>query len=135
MNLNEEPWFDVIPWGVMAVSSYIAGWISDYLKKAGYSLLFDHKLMQVSLINSSCFCISFNSLYLFEFLFLVVVNRFYRTRISTTLLNLCQDSKICIFTSYYCYKLNSFYPSWIIPSYTSKDLLSSFCNITSNYLN
>ena len=59
MNLNEEPWFEVIPWGIVVVSSYIAGWISDYLKKAGYSLLFVHKLMQVFLQISSFFSLSF----------------------------------------------------------------------------
>ncbi|CAO2820074.1 unnamed protein product [Amaranthus hypochondriacus] len=46
VKLNQNPWFDMIPWGVMAITSYIAGWICDYLTKSGYSLLFVHRLMQ-----------------------------------------------------------------------------------------
>lgn len=46
VNLKEAAWFSAIPWGVMAVSSYVAGSASDYLTKAGYSLIFVRKLMQ-----------------------------------------------------------------------------------------
>ncbi|XP_057519375.1 probable anion transporter 3, chloroplastic [Amaranthus tricolor] len=46
VNLKEAAWFSAIPWGIMAVTSYIAGSSSDYLTKSGYSLIFVRKLMQ-----------------------------------------------------------------------------------------
>ncbi|XP_021753956.1 probable anion transporter 3, chloroplastic [Chenopodium quinoa] len=46
VNLREAAWFSAIPWGVMAVSSFVAGSASDYLTKAGYSLVFVRKMMQ-----------------------------------------------------------------------------------------
>ncbi|XP_010676695.2 probable anion transporter 3, chloroplastic isoform X1 [Beta vulgaris subsp. vulgaris] len=46
VNLREAAWFSAIPWGVMAVSSFVAGSTSDYLTKAGYSLILVRKIMQ-----------------------------------------------------------------------------------------
>ncbi|KAL9247010.1 hypothetical protein vseg_020484 [Gypsophila vaccaria] len=46
VNLKEAAWFSAVPWGVMAVSSYVAGAASDHLIKAGYSLILVRKIMQ-----------------------------------------------------------------------------------------
>ncbi|XP_050215118.1 probable anion transporter 3, chloroplastic [Mercurialis annua] len=46
VNLKQAAWFSAVPWGTMAVSGYIAGAVSDYLIKTGYSLTFVRKLMQ-----------------------------------------------------------------------------------------
>ncbi|XP_056687999.1 probable anion transporter 3, chloroplastic isoform X2 [Spinacia oleracea] len=46
VNLKEAAWFSAIPWGVMAVSSFVAGSASDYLTKSGYSLIYVRKMMQ-----------------------------------------------------------------------------------------
>ncbi|KAL2902108.1 putative anion transporter 3 chloroplastic [Bienertia sinuspersici] len=45
-NLRDAAWFSAIPWGMMAVSSFIAGTASDYLTKHGYSLIYVRKMMQ-----------------------------------------------------------------------------------------
>lgn len=46
VNLKQAAWFSAVPWGTMAVSSYIAGVASDSLIKAGYSLTLVRKIMQ-----------------------------------------------------------------------------------------
>ncbi|XP_071908010.1 probable anion transporter 3, chloroplastic isoform X2 [Coffea arabica] len=46
VNLKQAAWFSAVPWGTMAISGYIAGAISDYLIKAGYSLTLVRKIMQ-----------------------------------------------------------------------------------------
>ncbi|GAB4833951.1 Probable anion transporter 3, chloroplastic [Ancistrocladus abbreviatus] len=46
VNLKQASWFSAVPWGMMAVSGYIAGAASDYLIKAGYSLILVRKIMQ-----------------------------------------------------------------------------------------
>ncbi|KAK9124406.1 hypothetical protein Sjap_014008 [Stephania japonica] len=46
VNLKQASWFSAIPWGVMAISGYIAGAASDFLIKAGYSITFVRKVMQ-----------------------------------------------------------------------------------------
>lgn len=46
MNLKQAAWFSAVPWGLMAVSGYIAGATSDFLIKAGYSLTLVRKIMQ-----------------------------------------------------------------------------------------
>ncbi|BBH06239.1 phosphate transporter 4 [Prunus dulcis] len=46
VNLKQAAWFSAVPWGTMAVSSYIAGAASDSLIKAGYSLTSVRKIMQ-----------------------------------------------------------------------------------------
>ncbi|CAL9002734.1 unnamed protein product [Prunus brigantina] len=46
VNLKQAAWFSAVPWGTMAVSSYIAGAASDSLIKAGYSLTLVRKIMQ-----------------------------------------------------------------------------------------
>ncbi|KAK9168224.1 hypothetical protein Syun_000364 [Stephania yunnanensis] len=46
VNLKQASWFSAIPWGVMAISGYIAGAASDFLIKAGYSTTFIRKVMQ-----------------------------------------------------------------------------------------
>ncbi|KAF3449678.1 hypothetical protein FNV43_RR10409 [Rhamnella rubrinervis] len=46
VNLQRAAWFSAVPWGTMAVSGFIAGAVSDYLIKAGYSLTFVRKIMQ-----------------------------------------------------------------------------------------
>lgn len=47
MNLKQAAWFSAVPWGTMAISGYVAGAASDFLIKAGYSLTFVRKVMQV----------------------------------------------------------------------------------------
>lgn len=47
MNLKHAAWFSAVPWGTMAISGYFAGAASDFLIKAGYSLTFVRKIMQV----------------------------------------------------------------------------------------
>lgn len=46
VNLKQAAWFSAVPWGIMAVSGYIAGAASDSLIKAGYSLTLVRKIMQ-----------------------------------------------------------------------------------------
>ncbi|KAH7514585.1 hypothetical protein FEM48_Zijuj11G0105100 [Ziziphus jujuba var. spinosa] len=46
VNLRTAAWFSAVPWGTMAISGFIAGSVSDYLIKAGYSLTFVRKIMQ-----------------------------------------------------------------------------------------
>ncbi|XP_010256679.1 PREDICTED: probable anion transporter 3, chloroplastic [Nelumbo nucifera] len=46
VNLKQAAWFSAIPWGMMALSGYIAGAISDSLIKAGYSITLVRKIMQ-----------------------------------------------------------------------------------------
>ncbi|KAA8518994.1 hypothetical protein F0562_016232 [Nyssa sinensis] len=46
VNLKQAAWFSAVPWGMMALSGYIAGALSDYLIKAGYSLTLVRKIMQ-----------------------------------------------------------------------------------------
>ncbi|KAM1038149.1 hypothetical protein ACFX13_033603 [Malus domestica] len=46
VNLKQAAWFSAVPWGSMAISSYIAGAASDSLIKAGYSLTTVRKIMQ-----------------------------------------------------------------------------------------
>ncbi|XP_059667915.1 probable anion transporter 3, chloroplastic [Cornus florida] len=46
MNLKQAAWFSAIPWGLMAISGYIAGATSDFLIKMGYSLTLVRKIMQ-----------------------------------------------------------------------------------------
>lgn len=48
MNLKQAAWFSAVPWGTMAFSGYVAGAASDFLIKAGYSLTFVRKVMQVT---------------------------------------------------------------------------------------
>lgn len=48
MNLKQAAWFSAVPWGTMAISGYVAGAASDFLIKAGYSLTFVRKVMQVT---------------------------------------------------------------------------------------
>ncbi|KAL8152748.1 hypothetical protein V2J09_010508 [Rumex salicifolius] len=40
VNLKQAAWFSAVPWGIMALSGYIAGATSDYLIRAGCSLTF-----------------------------------------------------------------------------------------------
>lgn len=63
MNLKQAAWFSAVPWGTMAISGYVAGASSDYLIKAGYSLTFVRKIMQVIFENKchdheQTFCMS-----------------------------------------------------------------------------
>ncbi|KAL3536487.1 hypothetical protein ACH5RR_004948 [Cinchona calisaya] len=46
VNLKQAAWFSAVPWGTMAISGYIAGAVSDYLIKVGYSLTLVRKIMQ-----------------------------------------------------------------------------------------
>ncbi|OVA17682.1 Major facilitator superfamily [Macleaya cordata] len=46
VNLKQAAWFSAMPWGMMAISGYIAGAASDFLIKAGYSITFVRKIMQ-----------------------------------------------------------------------------------------
>lgn len=46
VNLKQAAWFSAVPWGMMAISGYVAGMLSDYLIKAGYSLTLVRKIMQ-----------------------------------------------------------------------------------------
>uniref|UniRef100_A0A5B7AEL1 Major facilitator superfamily (MFS) profile domain-containing protein n=2 Tax=Davidia involucrata TaxID=16924 RepID=A0A5B7AEL1_DAVIN len=46
VNLKQAAWFSAVPWGMMAMSGYIAGATSDYLIKEGYSLTLVRKIMQ-----------------------------------------------------------------------------------------
>ncbi|KAL6998394.1 putative anion transporter 3, chloroplastic [Sarracenia purpurea var. burkii] len=46
VNLKQAAWFSAIPWGTMAISGYIAGRLSDFLIKAGYSVTLVRKIMQ-----------------------------------------------------------------------------------------
>lgn len=46
VNLKQAAWFSAVPWGTMAISGYIAGALSDYLIKVGYSLTLVRKIMQ-----------------------------------------------------------------------------------------
>ncbi|KAF6153470.1 hypothetical protein GIB67_027337 [Kingdonia uniflora] len=46
VNLKQAAWFSAIPWGMMAISGYIAGAASDSLIKEGYSITLVRKIMQ-----------------------------------------------------------------------------------------
>nr|GMC90083.1 probable anion transporter 3, chloroplastic [Ipomoea batatas] len=46
VNLKQAAWFSAVPWATMAVSGYVAGAVSDFLIKAGYSITFVRKVMQ-----------------------------------------------------------------------------------------
>ncbi|KAG9155929.1 hypothetical protein Leryth_004169 [Lithospermum erythrorhizon] len=46
VNLKQAAWFSAVPWGTMAISGYIAGVISDFLIKSGYTLTVVRKMMQ-----------------------------------------------------------------------------------------
>lgn len=46
VNLKEAAWFSAVPWGTMAISGYIAGAMSDYLIKSGYSITSVRKISQ-----------------------------------------------------------------------------------------
>ncbi|KAF8402709.1 hypothetical protein HHK36_010797 [Tetracentron sinense] len=46
VNLKQAAWFSAIPWGMMAISGYIAGAASDSLIKEGYSTTLVRKIMQ-----------------------------------------------------------------------------------------
>ncbi|KAL6337284.1 hypothetical protein AAG906_036598 [Vitis piasezkii] len=46
INLKQAAWFSAAPWGMMAISGYIAGVVSDYLIKVGYPLTRVRKIMQ-----------------------------------------------------------------------------------------
>lgn len=46
VNLRQAASFSAVPWGIMALSGYIAGATSDYLIKAGFSLTLVRKIMQ-----------------------------------------------------------------------------------------
>ncbi|KAG6435751.1 hypothetical protein SASPL_100626 [Salvia splendens] len=46
VKLKEAAWFSAVPWGTMAVSGYIAGAMSDYLIKSGYSITSIRKITQ-----------------------------------------------------------------------------------------
>lgn len=46
VNLKQAAWFSAIPWGTMALSGYVAGVVSDFLIKAGYSVTLVRKIMQ-----------------------------------------------------------------------------------------
>ena len=54
MNLRQAASFSAVPWGIMALSGYIAGATSDYLIKAGFSLTLVRKIMQVPPLFPSC---------------------------------------------------------------------------------
>ncbi|CAA0836313.1 Probable anion transporter 3- chloroplastic [Striga hermonthica] len=46
VNLKQAAWFSAVPWGTMAISGYIAGYMSDYLIKSGCSVTLARKIMQ-----------------------------------------------------------------------------------------
>ncbi|KAL5991577.1 putative anion transporter 3, chloroplastic [Asimina triloba] len=46
VNLKQAAWFSAIPWGMMAISGYVAGSASDLLIKLGYSVTVVRKIMQ-----------------------------------------------------------------------------------------
>lgn len=46
VNLKQAAWLSAVPWGIMALSGYIAGAASDYMIRAGCSLTFVRKIMQ-----------------------------------------------------------------------------------------
>ncbi|XP_068669197.1 probable anion transporter 3, chloroplastic [Aristolochia californica] len=46
VNLKQAAWFSAIPWGVMAISGYVAGAASDFLIRSGYSVTTTRKIMQ-----------------------------------------------------------------------------------------
>ncbi|CAN6471418.1 unnamed protein product [Victoria cruziana] len=46
INLKQAAWFSALPWGMMAVSGYIAGSISDFLIRSGCSVTSVRKSMQ-----------------------------------------------------------------------------------------
>jgi len=55
VDLKQAAWFSAVPWGVMAVSSCIAGAASDNLIKSGCPLIVVRKIMQVaSSIQTRC---------------------------------------------------------------------------------
>lgn len=47
MNLKQAAWFSAVPWGMMAISGYIAGAASDSLIASGYPVTRVRKIMQV----------------------------------------------------------------------------------------
>lgn len=49
VNLKQAAWFSAVPWGVMALSGYIAGASSDFMIKSGCRITKVRKLMQVRL--------------------------------------------------------------------------------------
>ncbi|PKU68872.1 putative anion transporter 3, chloroplastic [Dendrobium catenatum] len=46
VNLKQAAWFSALPWGVMALSGYLAGAASDFLIKSGQSVTLVRKIMQ-----------------------------------------------------------------------------------------
>ncbi|URE11349.1 Sugar transporter [Musa troglodytarum] len=46
VNLKQAAWFSAVPWGVMALSGYIAGASSDFMIKSGCRITSVRKLMQ-----------------------------------------------------------------------------------------
>ncbi|KAG8085772.1 hypothetical protein GUJ93_ZPchr0010g9197 [Zizania palustris] len=46
VNLKQAAWFSAIPWGVMALSGYVAGASADFLIKSGFSVALVRKIMQ-----------------------------------------------------------------------------------------
>ncbi|XP_020571138.1 probable anion transporter 3, chloroplastic [Phalaenopsis equestris] len=46
VNLKQAAWFSALPWGVMAISGYLAGAASDFLIKSGQSVTRVRKIMQ-----------------------------------------------------------------------------------------
>ncbi|GFY93195.1 phosphate transporter 4;2 [Actinidia rufa] len=52
VNLKQAAWFSAVPWGTMAISGYIAGAMSDFLIKAGYSVTSVRKIMQTPVVAS-----------------------------------------------------------------------------------
>ncbi|CAA6656753.1 unnamed protein product [Spirodela intermedia] len=45
-DLKEAAWFSAVPWGLMALSGYLAGFTSDFLIRSGHPVTFVRKLMQ-----------------------------------------------------------------------------------------
>ncbi|EMS57304.1 putative anion transporter 2, chloroplastic [Triticum urartu] len=46
VNLKQAAWFSAIPWGVMALSGYVAGASADFMIKSGLSIVRIRKIMQ-----------------------------------------------------------------------------------------
>ncbi|VAH07956.1 unnamed protein product [Triticum turgidum subsp. durum] len=46
VNLKQAAWFSAIPWGVMALSGYVAGASADFMIKSGLSIVRVRKIMQ-----------------------------------------------------------------------------------------
>lgn len=47
VNLRQAAWFSAVPWTMMAVLGYFAGFLSDILIQRGISVTLTRKIMQV----------------------------------------------------------------------------------------